>query len=440
MQIRGLSLDQAPPLAIPLSFFGLAPCAVGGAAGVLLFYGAQSLVTPWSPVTLCLTHLGTLGLLTSVMFGALYQMTPVVAGSRIPGVRLAHAVHVGLALGVLFLCWGFARGSVAAIYVAAGLLAPAFLLFLIPVGVALARTATRDETVLGMTGAVTALFLAATLGLWMAHGFAGLHFPGPRPLWLRVHMTVALLGWVGGLITAISWQVLPMFYLARTVQLGTKRAIQALTGIGVVGPLGVLLSYSVEGAREDWRSAFLYAGLAALPAALGVWGIHPLVSLRSLAGRRRRRRDATLLFWYAGLSVAPGVALCAAAAVVWEDPRWELLLGWLAIWGWAGMIIHGMLSRIVPFLVWFHRFAPRVGSGPVPSMRALLPDRWVRQGFVAHSVSLGLGALAIVTRDDTSARLAGLALGVTATLLARSLLRVVRTQPAPLDSGEPAPG
>ena len=68
------------------------------ASGLLLaFAGAAALASRWLPLAFALTHLGTLGFLCSVMFGALYQMIPVVAGSPVPGARLAHAVHAGWA-------------------------------------------------------------------------------------------------------------------------------------------------------------------------------------------------------------------------------------------------------------------------------------------------------------------------------------------------------
>jgi hypothetical protein len=54
-----------------------------------------------------------------------------------------------------------------------------------------------------------------------------------------------------------------------------------------------------------------------------------------------------------------------------------------------------MLTRIVPFLVWMNRFAPRVGQVPVPSARKLLPDHRVRIGFALHEASVLLGATAI---------------------------------------------
>ena len=44
--------------------------------------------TSWAPTSLALAHLGTLGMLGMVMLGALYQMTPVVAGSPVPRIRV----------------------------------------------------------------------------------------------------------------------------------------------------------------------------------------------------------------------------------------------------------------------------------------------------------------------------------------------------------------
>jgi hypothetical protein len=168
------------------------------------------------------------------------------------------------------------------------------------------------------------------------------------------------------------------------------------------------------------------AALAALPAIVAVWAIHPLVSLRSLRARRRRRPDPSLLFWHAALWVAP---VCGAVSVVAHaaaDPRWGVLLGWLALCGWAGMIVHGMLARIVPFLVWLHRFAPRAGEPGVPSARALLPDVWTRAGFLLHAATLCVGAAAIALRSDPLARAAGMGLLVTGLVLFAGIAGVAR--------------
>jgi hypothetical protein len=426
---EGLRLEQAPPLAVPMTFFLTAPLAVMAAGGLLIVEGGAALATQWAPQTLALTHLGTLGLLAMVMMGALYQITPVVAGSAVPAVRLAHAVHALFVVGAVCLVWGLARYRTSALQAALWTLSSGLLLFLVPVGIALVRAPTRNRTVTGMRLAVGFLLLTGLLGLWMVHGHSGMRFPGARNLWIQVHLTAALLGWVGGLIGAVSWQVIPMFYLAPPMAAKTQRLCLALLALGVLLPVGVLgLELTGAGGLDTARLMRL-AAIAALPALLVVWGLHPLLTLRSLARRRRRRRDPSLLFWQAGLVIAPLTAGAAAGNHLAVDPRWGLLFGWLAIWSWAGIIVHGMLTRIVPFLVWLHGFAPRVGEVTVPSVRALLPDHHVRLGFFLHLASVIAGVLAIVAGSPGLARLAGVLVLATGASLARCMLHVLRQRP-----------
>jgi hypothetical protein len=170
------------------------------------------------------------------------------------------------------------------------------------------------------------------------------------------------------------------------------------------------------------------------PAAIALWGLHPAATIWSLLGRRRKRSDGSLFFWLSGLSVAPFVGLSAIAAYTFESQRWDLLFGWMAIWGWAGTIVHGMLTRIIPFLVWLQRFAPLVGDRPVPSVRGLLPDRWTRIGLALHLGTFALGVLAIASGWDWASRGTGLALVATGGWMCRSFLHVALRRPAPAEA------
>ena len=100
MKTSGLSLDQAPPLSIPASFFLTIPFGVLASALILMGSGTMALSSPWAPQALALTHALTLGVLAMGMFGALYQMTPVIAGAPVPFTRVAHAVHLLLLAGL----------------------------------------------------------------------------------------------------------------------------------------------------------------------------------------------------------------------------------------------------------------------------------------------------------------------------------------------------
>lgn len=425
MKTGGLSLEQAPPLSIPASFFLSVPIAVLLAGCIMMATGAASLSSPWMPQALALTHAGTLGVLAMGMIGALYQMTPVIAGAAVPYTRLAHIVHVLLLAGLAGFVWRLLGGPTYAMAAAIACLGAALLAFLLPLGWALLRTETKSETVRGMRLAVLSLAGITLIGLLMARGFAGDVFPVKRMLWVQIHLTLALLGWVGGLIMAVSWQVIPMFYLAANVSKTVMQWFFALLLSGLVLPFA---SFFVNEAISDFVSPGQLAAIGALPAAIVIWLLHPALILRNISRRKRKRSDASLLFWKAGLGIAL-LMIPVAVTVLWlPDPRWQILFGWLAIWGWAGMIMHGMLSRIVPFLVWFHRYSAQVGFEPVPSMRSLLTQQRIKTGFTLHFTSVVSGVIAIFVQADWLAQLTGLLLVATAISLASMLIHVLRNR------------
>ena len=423
MQTGGLSLDQAPRLSIPATFFLTIPIAVLAAGCILIASGAVALSTPWAPQTLALAHAGTLGVLAMAMAGALYQMTPVIAGTPVPFTPLAHLVHALLLAGLAGFLWRLLGGPVFAMSAAIISLTLAFLAFLLPLGWALARPATQNETVQGMRLAVVSLAVVTLIGLVMARGYAGDNFPAARVLWVQIHLTLALLGWVGGLIMSVSWQVIPMFYLAPAASKTTMRWLFGLLLCGLVLPFTAIF---VDGGSNGLLSPGQLAALGAVPAALVAWLVHPVLILRNISLRKRKRSDASLLFWRTGLISALLMIPITLAALWLPDPRWQVLFGWVAIWGWAAMIMHGMLSRIVPFLVWFHRYSPRVGLEPVPSMRSLLSQRRIQIGFTLHLSSLVLGVAAILLQADILARLTGLVLVATAISLVSMLVHSLK--------------
>jgi hypothetical protein len=423
MATGGLSLDQAPPLSIPASFFLCIPLALILAGVILLGGGISALTSPWLPRTLALTHIGTLGVLAMGMLGALYQMTPVVAGATVPYTRLAHLVQLLLLAALAGFVWRLLGGPLVAMRFAIFAFQLALPLFLLPLGWALLRPATHNHTVQGMRIALVSLAIISLMGISMAAGYAGENFGEQRALWIKVHLALALLGWVGGLIMAVSWQVIPMFYLAPTTEKSTTRLLLASLVAGLTLPLISLFAGPTIAATPD---VSVLISVTLLPAVLVIWLVHPIMTLRGIARRKRKRSDASLRFWYAGLITALLLVPLAIALSLSADPRLSLLFGWLAIWGWAGMIMHGMLSRIVPFLVWFHRYSAKVGLQAVPSMRSLLSQLRIQTGFALHLGSVLSGVLAIITQQDYLARVTGILLIATAINLAAMLIHVLK--------------
>jgi hypothetical protein len=411
-----------------MAFFVTAPCALV-AVGVLLAWEPTALVgTRYAGPTLAVVHLLTLGWLAMVMLGALYQMIPVVAGAPVPFIRLAHLVWLLLAAGAGALTVGLLLGLPPSLLGAVHTLSAAATLFLLPAGWALLRAPTGGPTVIGMRLALAGLASVVVLGALLAIGRATGGLGGDALASLSAHGAIGLLVWVGGLIVAVSWQVVPMFYLAAPVGLLTQAATLLLVGMTLVSPLFLLLF------GADARAVLL----AAAPGAAAVWLLHPWTLLERIATRRRKRADASLDFWWAGLLAAPLALAASVAGLVLPHPRWVMLAGWLILVGWAGLIVHGMLTRIVPFLVWFHRCSPLVGQPGVPSMKKLLPDRRARVGLVLQLAALGAGAAAILLDAPALARAAGVALAGAGLTLAGNVLLALR-HPVPPRLPPPTP-
>lgn len=416
MAMSGIQAEQGPPLSIPASYFLTAPLALLAAAAFIIVHSDTILISRLVPATVALAHLGTIGFLTMVMLGALYQMIPVVAGVPVPWPRLAHLVHLCLLGGLVALLVALLTGTPLAYIVAAFLVGAAFTLFLLPTIWALVLAPTKTDPVRGIRLAIAGLLSLVSLGLVMAVSRGS---GTPLSSWVslqQAHIAIAFTVWIGGLISAVSWQVLPMFYVTPDFSSFSKTLGLALIALALILPITVL----VIGLPPQW---VLYA---ALPGAFNAWLYHPVQAFRVLRQRKRKRRDGSYRFWLAGLACGPLAFAAGLLSVGSDDLRWPILFGWLVLWGWAGLIVHGMLTRIVSFLVWFHRLSPLIGRVPVPAMRQLWPNSRVEVGLWMHLASLLLGVVAIVVGHWLAAVAMGLSLAVTAAWLGLHLLKVVR--------------
>lgn len=412
----GISPEQGPPLSVPLSFFFTAPLSLCLAGGAMVWGG----VHPGSQ--LALVHLGTVGFLLFVMLGALYQLLPVVAGAVVPRPRAAHLVHALLVAGAIVLVAAQATSEGPLFLAAMGLLSLGLTGFLVPALWAAGRSAMTTPTTWGLRLALLALGAVATAGLRLAWVRSGGHLFTGDWLALRLaHVHLGFVVWVGGLTAAVSWQVLPMFYLVAPPPIRLTRAVLA----GVAVTLLALIVTTIGGVSYE-VAPFLVG-----PGAVAVWVVQPAWALRALLARKRKRRDATLWFWLGAMTLAPGCLVLGSLAA-WTSWEWApRLYGLVVLWGWAGALVHGMLMRIVPFLVWLHWCAPRIGQPGLPSVRELVPDRFVAIGAGLHLFTLSAGVVAVLTSQQLAWRVFGGGLAVTGAWLIFVLVSTLRRGRAP---------
>ncbi len=382
MTDAGLSYEQAPPFAAPLRFFLAAPVFLLLAALLGLFVPDWQ-TNRWSPVTLALTHLITLGYLAMVMLGALLQMLPVVLGAPVPAVRLVAAIGLfALVCGTPSLALGFLLSEADWLYAGMLILAAGLLPVIVAIAFSLVRTV-APHVAWPIRQAAFALVVTLTLGMALAGGLYGL-WPAITTDLTPLHVAWGLIGWVLLLVVGVAYQVVPMLQITPPYPLWLSRW---LTWIMLAG----LLLYSVP---ADWGAASQLGALALCAGGIGF----ALATLHIQSRRRRKVPDVTLAFWRLGMAslmVAPLLYLLLPwLPETWLEPA-QISLGIVFLLGFAASVVSGMLYKIVPFLAWFH-LKTQTGAkvGAIPNMKEMIPDKLARLHLRLHLAALVMLSIA----------------------------------------------
>jgi hypothetical protein len=418
---RALAFDNSPVLAAPLRFFLNVPIFAVLAATLLLWAGPQALGSRWSPFTLALTHLFTLGVLASAMTGALIQILPVATGVSIPKAGMnATVIHALLTLGTLALTSAFLLAAPLLYGLALVLLSASFawLLAVCAIGFWLCRNKILKgarEVLIAVCLALIALLATVILGTVLASALAW-NLPLPLPVLVDLHGSWGLLGWVGLLIIGIAYQVMPIFQVTelypRQITHNLAPLIFALLAIWSISAL-------VLGPTHP-ASLALTQPIAAAYVAFSV------VTFYLLWTRKRPKADTTTLFWRTAMISLSVCVLIRVLQTASNAHDFSVTLGILFIVGVALSAINGMLYKIIPFLLWYNaQKSLAIALRIVPKVKNIIPDEVARKQFWAHLLALVL-LLAASQWPAVFTRAAALTLALSAAWLGRNMLNAVR--------------
>lgn len=347
--------SRGPHLPLAFMSFGLASLVTLGAVFLL---GLASIAGAWfrNPWALVATHLFTLGFATPVICGAFYQLVPVLAEAPLRWPRLGW-VHLALHIsGFLTLLAGFCHLVPGLMIIGGSLLFTGALLLVIGMVGTLGQSPKWHPALTYICVALLYLLLVFSLGLTLALNWQMGFLGASTRAHLIDHAIWGFGGWFTLTILGVALRLVPLFTLTHeepgrlalpvlllfnvglTVALWWRAVGLVLVAVAVLiylVEMGLVLRHRV---RRVWDISLRYAGHGVLW--LGVSGV--------------------LVIWGALRGLTPGRAVGA-------------LYG-LAI-GWVGLLIVGHLFKIVPFLIWTHRYAARAGREKVPMLADLYSQR-----------------------------------------------------------------
>ncbi|WP_051412501.1 hypothetical protein [Pseudoxanthomonas sp. J35] len=405
--MSGLAFTHAPPAARPLRFLLAAP-AWGVVAGLMLALDPHALAGRWSPSTIALVHVLTLGVLGNAMLGSLLQFLPVAASTPVRGARWLPLAHAALNLGLVLFVLAF-HGLHALLLPAALLLAAALALVLVPPLPDLFRRGPQRLLRAGIGAALVALAATALLGV-VAAGLLRGHGALPLDQVVDAH-AMSGGGWVLGLLAAVGSVTVPMFH--GTPQLA-PRVQRAWTLAAVALPV----------AAATARLCGAPAAVVALALALQA-GAFACAVLWLQWHAPHRRNPGLVRFWAVGC-IALLLAALAACATVAGVPGLEpatatLLAGVLALGIGVPLLATGMLLEIVAFIAWVDLRGRCPRGMRIPAVGRLQPEQAKRRALLAHLFAAVLLGLAVPVQ--ALAVPAGIALAGAHALSLASLLR-----------------
>lgn len=445
------------PLWLPMGF--VVTALVSG----LLFTAAAVAFWPrfqflrLQPELLATVHLFTLGFGSAVTVGVLYQMAPVVLVTKLHSPAVGWASLAAFVPGMAILVGSFYKFHIPGLVVGAAATVFGAALFAYNMWHTWRASPEDSLTRRFILPAVASFLLTLLFGFTIALTWRfGWRF-GPRGVdLLGAHLFLGAGGWFTGIVVGVSYRLIPMFRLVHghdeTFGHRILRMLYGGVALGVLAPFVTGIGANIGSGMD------VSAGTAALGTLLETAG-----SLMTTAGllffgsavvayawdfrkmwhRSLRAPDV----WMAQVPWSIGYLLAALLAVVVMHAFARfgaeisvsavLGAGLLFTLGFVGTMVLALLHKIVPFLVWYHRYMGQIGRAQVPLMKDLVDEGRGKIGFIMYHSALVMTAVALLTGVSEAGRAIAPLIAVAFLVLASDLVPLFA--PVPEAGTEPDP-
>ena len=345
----------------------------------------------FQPKLLGLTHIATLGWITMIIFGAMFQLVPVVLQVKLFSEKLAEAQFWIFLFGLIGMVLSFFKFDTYLLAIFASLVSLAILLFIFNITLSMIKVKEWNITGTYIAAALVYLFFTVVAGIMMAVNLYYPYFKTNHLEYLKLHALLAFVGWVSMIIMGVSYKLIPMFSLSHGFSLKPARWVFGFVNAG-------LLLLTVEYHLPE-RTIMLPIGTILIAAGNLVFLYQVYLIMKS---RVRKILDIGLTYSMVSFGMM-FIATALGVYLVFEKylkpgylEKLVLIYGYLILFGYFSLIIVGQMCKIVPFLVWFHKFSAKVGLEPVPVLKDMYDEKYAKAEFVIMNCALAgtVGAIA----------------------------------------------
>lgn len=335
---------------------------------------------------LAITHFATLGWISMVIFGALYQLIPVVMEVALYSERLAKVNFTLFAVGIVVLVYAFWVNNYGMpLLIAASLLLIAIILFAINI-INTAKSSKKWNIESSfIVASVIWLLTTAILGFLIAGNFKHAFLPASHLEYLKAHAHAGMVGWFLSLIIGVGAVLIPMFFLSHN--LNRKRLQWAFYLIN-----GGLLIFFID-------TVFVHLNIYIVPVLLVTAGIIFFMLFVYQSYKKRVRKKLDISLKHTVLSIALLILPILLATFISLAPngfagafmlRVNILYGMSILLGFITSLILGQAYKTLPFILWLEKYQDLVGKFKTPLPKDLYSEKILEAQYWAYILTIAV--------------------------------------------------
>ena len=383
---KNLATDMAPPFILVAHYFIAGTIFYALTSFLLPFYANEVNGYFLSSSIAALMHLYLLGFVMMVIFGAMYQLVPVVLEIPIFSKDFAYVQFYMFVSGILIFTFGLWNENYTQILPYGAMLMYISMLIFVANIFLTYRNITRWDIVAKFIF-VSNIFLTIgiTIGFIIALNLIYGFYPDILNL-VQMHIAMTIFGYVIMTIMGIGMILLPMFSLSH----GFKQIAIEMAFYTIIIGLVLFLLGTYFDINVLKFGGILFSTIAIFFALYQMYLI--------FSTRIRKQND----FWAKNMMASFATLIVSffilLAGVITKNDTYYLLFGFTLFFGFFTFFIVGHIYKILPFLVWYQRYSPLVGKIKVPMLNDMVHEKVADSQFWITLVGLLLAISAIMIK------------------------------------------
>lgn len=386
-----LNSNNAPDASVVKPHFIFGSLALFLLSIMIILADSNLLESYFNNKIIAITHMAVLGWAVMIVFGALYQLIPVVFETSLYSEKLAKFTFWLSGFSIIFLTYTFWIGAYTSLLIYASLLMfISLLLFIVNIFLSYKKSKLKNISSKLIITAVFWLAITELIGTLIALNFKYYFLSEIHLHYLKIHATIGLIGWFLLLIIGVGSTLIPMFLVSH--ELNDKKLKYAFYFIN-----SGLIALSINWFFIHQNSIDILFWLSI------VIGILFFISFVYDSYKKRMRKKLDIGMKPTMLSMISVFLPIVLSLVITLGfgidqiliNRVITLYGFSIIFGFITTLILGQTYKTLPFVIWLDKYTNLVGKTKTPMPRELYSEKIANINFYIYLLFISFMVLGI---------------------------------------------